>query len=210
MSDSEEPLPNTPLDEVPVSEIGEPLPAPLATVEHGEEMDTIWQMVNMVTPTKGTNSTQLKKYWSEFMARFRHYQHPLDESRTLLVVCHIAKNHLTRNHVPKDIFSLFLDERAFSVWTVHPPDERGILHFEIHPVSKAITGWRNFTMMENSLPDIAMTNLHDWQQGQILMVNTHRHVFPGLVANIPFGGNVYSADLVKKTSQLEKDVAAAK
>jgi hypothetical protein len=106
MSDSEEPLPNTPLDEVPVSEIGEPLPAPLATVEQGEEMDTIWQMVNMVTPTKGTNSTQLKKYWSEFMARFRHYQHPLDESRTLLVVCHIAKNHLTRNHVPKDIFSL--------------------------------------------------------------------------------------------------------
>jgi hypothetical protein len=41
-----------------VSEIGEPLPAPLATVEQGEEMDTIWQMVNMVTPTKGTNSTQ--------------------------------------------------------------------------------------------------------------------------------------------------------
>ena len=89
MSDSEEPMPNTPLDEVPASEIGEPLPAPLATVEQGQEMEVIWRMVNMVTPTKGTNSNQLKKYWSEFMARFRHYQNPLGESRTLLVVCHI-------------------------------------------------------------------------------------------------------------------------
>ena len=60
MSDSEEPLSNTPLDEVPVSEIGEPLPAPLATVEQGQEMEVIWRMVNMVTPTKGTNSNQLK------------------------------------------------------------------------------------------------------------------------------------------------------
>ncbi len=41
MSDSEEPLPNTPLDEGPVSEIGEPLPAPLATVEQGQEMEVI-------------------------------------------------------------------------------------------------------------------------------------------------------------------------
>jgi hypothetical protein len=185
MSDSEEPLSNTPLDEVPVSEIGEPLPAPLATVEQGQEMEVIWRMVNMVTPTKGTNSNQLKKYWSEFMARFRHYQHPLDESRTLLVVCHIPAAHLTRNLSPKEIFGLFLDEKAFSVWAVDPPDERGILHFKLHPVSKAITGWRNFTMMENSLPDIALTNMHDWKQGQILMVNTYRHMIAANVQN-PF------------------------
>ncbi len=41
MSDSEEPLSSTPLDEVPVSEIGELLLAPLATVEQGEEMELI-------------------------------------------------------------------------------------------------------------------------------------------------------------------------
>jgi hypothetical protein len=103
MSDTEEPLQSTPIDEVPVSEIGEPLPAPLSTVKQGEEMDVIWRIVHMVTPTKGTNSTQLKQYWAEFVARYRHYQRPLDESRTLLVICHITANHLTRNYSPKDI-----------------------------------------------------------------------------------------------------------
>ena len=131
MSENDEPFDNTPRDEdIPVSAIGEPLPAPLATAEQGREMETIWRMVSMVTPTKGQLSQSLKQFWTEFMARSRHYVHPLDQSRELLVVCHISVDHLTRNHIPKDLFGLFLDERAFSVWTVNPHEERGFLHFE--------------------------------------------------------------------------------
>ena len=88
MNESDEPFDNTPRDEdIPVSAIGEPLPAPLATAEQGREMETIWRMVNMVTPTKGQLSQSLKQFWTEFMARFRHYVHPLDQSRGLFVVC---------------------------------------------------------------------------------------------------------------------------
>ena len=53
MSDNDEPLDNTPRDEGQVSEFGGPLPAPLATVEQGEEMDTIWRLETIVTPQKG-------------------------------------------------------------------------------------------------------------------------------------------------------------
>ncbi len=62
MSDSEEPLENTPRDEGQLSEFGEPLPAPLATREQGEEMETIWQLETLVAPQKGPESTTLKQY----------------------------------------------------------------------------------------------------------------------------------------------------
>ena len=68
MSDSEEPLDNTPRDEGQVSEFGEPLPTPLATMDQGEEMDTIWRLETLVIPQKGPGSTTLKQYWVEFMA----------------------------------------------------------------------------------------------------------------------------------------------
>ena len=207
MNENDEPFDNTPRDEdIPVSAIGEPLPAPLATAEQGQEMQTIWKLVNMVTPTKGQLSQSLKQFWAEFMARFRHYVHPLDQSRELLVVCHISVDHLTRNHIPKDIFGLFLDERAFSVWTINPHEERGFLHFEKHPLCRAITGWGSFTMMINALPDIALTGLSDWQQAQTLIVNTHHKQFPTRT-QVPFGGNVYPADLVLKTANLERELA---
>ena len=94
MSDSEEPLENTPRDEGQLSEFGEPLPAPLATREHGEVMDKIWQLETLVAPQKGAGSQTLKQYWGEFMARFRHYANPLDESCSVLVICHIDKTQL--------------------------------------------------------------------------------------------------------------------
>ena len=67
------------------------------------------------------------------------------------------------------------------------------------------TGWSDFTMRENALPDIALTGLSDWQQAQTLMVNNYRTQFPAL-HNIPFKGLVYPAELVTKTAQLERDV----
>ncbi len=63
MSDSDEPFDHSPRDEEPsASAIGEPLPAPLATAEQGQEMESIWQMVTMVTPTKGQLSQSLKQF----------------------------------------------------------------------------------------------------------------------------------------------------
>ena len=159
-----------------------------------------------MTPQKGPGSTNLKQYWSDFMAHFRHYANPLDESRRLLVICHIIIIPLARQNTPRDLFSLFLDERAFSVWTVNPLDERGILHFEKHPMCYAVTGWPNFIMRENALPDIVLTGLSDWQQVQTLMVNTYRKTLVGQ-QNVPFKGIVYPADLVTKTTLLEKEVA---
>ena len=210
MSENDEPFDNTPREEdTPTTAIGEPLPAPLATADQGREMESIWQMEKMVTPTKGQLSQTLKQFWEEFMARFRKFAVPLDESRTLLVVCHISTDHLTRGFVPKEVFQLFLDERAFSVWTMHPPDERGILHFEKHSSCRAVTGWRNFTMMMNSLPDIALTALQDWKQAQILLVNQYQKIFPGK-GHVPFGGHVYPPELVEKTARLEKELALQK
>ena len=50
MSDNDEPFNHSPREEEPpASEIGEPLPAPLATAEQGQEMESIWRMVTMVT-----------------------------------------------------------------------------------------------------------------------------------------------------------------
>ncbi len=64
-------------------------------------------------------------------------------------------------------------------------------------------------MMMFALPDIALTGVSDWQQAQALIVNTYHKIFP-TKTNIPFGGNVYPADLVAKTAQLEKEVARQK
>ncbi len=105
MSDNDEPFDHSPRDEeLPASAIGEPLPAPLATPEQGQEMESIWWMATMVTPTKGQLSQNLKQFWNEFMARFRRFDIQMDGSRALLVVCHISVDHLTRNHTPKDVF----------------------------------------------------------------------------------------------------------
>ena len=109
MSDSDEPL-----EIIPTSESSEPSPVPMATADQGREMETIWQMVNMVTPTTGTNSQSLKKFWQEFMARFWHFELPLDESHALMMICHIPLHNLTKGHAPKEVFSPLLDERAFS------------------------------------------------------------------------------------------------
>ncbi len=137
------------------------------------------------------------------MARFRRFDIQMDGSRALLVVCHVSITHLTRNHTPKDVFSLFLYERAFSVWTVNPPGERGIILFEPHATCRAVTNWRKFTMMMNALPDIALTGVSDWQQAQTLIVNFHHKIFPTKTI-VPFGGTVYPADLVAKTARLER------
>ena len=75
-----------PLAITPSSPTVEPLQFPIATADQGREMENIWQMVNMVTPTTGTNSQSLKKYWQEFVSRFRHFELPLDESRALMVI----------------------------------------------------------------------------------------------------------------------------
>ena len=53
MSDSEEPLESTPRDETSLSEFGEPLPAPLATMDQGGEMDTILAHCRCPTIQKG-------------------------------------------------------------------------------------------------------------------------------------------------------------
>ena len=61
-------------------------------------------------------------------------------------------------------------------------------------------------MMMNALPDIALTGVSDWQQAQTLIVNFHHKIFP--TKNIvPFGGTVYPADLVAKTTQSERENA---
>jgi imidazolonepropionase-like amidohydrolase len=65
-------------------------------------------------------------------------------------------------------------------------------------------------MMTNALPQIALTAVSDWQQAQILMVNMYQRLYPNSKTTIPFKGVVYPADLVIKTSQLEKEVALQK
>ena len=88
MSDSDEPFDHCLRDEEPpASEFGEPLPAPLATREQGEVVDTIWRLETLVAPHQGSQT--LTQYWADFKARFRHYANPLDESPSLLVICHI-------------------------------------------------------------------------------------------------------------------------
>ena len=104
---------------------------------------------------------------------------------------------------------MVLADRAFSVWRVDSSDERGILLFEKHPMCHAETGWGSFTMRENALPDIALTSMSDWQQAQTIMVNQYRKYFTNQ-SNVPFKGNVYPADLVTKTTLLEKEVARQK
>ena len=76
MSENDEPLEIT-----PTSRIGETPPILMATADQGKEMETIWQMMAMVTPTTSTNFQSLEKLWNEFMARFRRFELPLDESR---------------------------------------------------------------------------------------------------------------------------------
>ena len=97
MTDDDESLTNTPASDEP------PL-YPMASADQGREMETIWQMVTMVTPTTGKDSQSLKKFWTEFMARFRRFELPLDESRALMVVCHISLDNLTKGHAPKEVF----------------------------------------------------------------------------------------------------------
>ena len=75
MSDNDdEPFDHSPRDEDLDSEIGEFLPAPLATAELRVEMTTIWELATIVNPQKGSWSLNLKGYWGDFMARFRHYE----------------------------------------------------------------------------------------------------------------------------------------
>jgi hypothetical protein len=196
MNVDDETLDNTP----PTIALGEPRSVPLATADQGREMAAIWQIVNLVTPTTGQGSQSLKNFWREFMARFRHYEEPLDASRALLVVCHISLDRLKGG--PKEMFPLLLDERAFSVWSMSPLDDRGLL-FQKHELCRASPGLSEFTMLANSLPDIALTGVSDWQQAQTLMVNTYQKLDPSKT-NIPFKGVVYPAELVVKTSPLEK------
>ncbi len=101
---------------------------------------------------------------------------------------------------------MFLDDLAFSVWKVDSSDERGLLHFEKHPMCFAITGWRSFTMRENALSDIALTSMSDWQQAQTLMVNQYWKYFVNQT-NVSFKDIVYPGDLVTKSALLEKEVA---
>ena len=112
MSENDEPFDNTPREEeIPTTAIGEPLPAPLATADQGQEMESMWQMERMVTPTKGQLSQTLKQFWEEFMARFRKFAIPLDDSRALLVVCHISTDHLTRAR-PQGSFPTILGRKS--------------------------------------------------------------------------------------------------
>jgi hypothetical protein len=106
------------------------------------------------------------------------------------------------------MFPLLLDERAFSVWSMSPLDDRGLL-FQKHELCRASPGLNEFTMLANSLPEIALTGVSDWQQAQTLMVNTYQKIYPSKT-NIPFKGVVYPAELVVKTSKLEKEVALQK
>jgi hypothetical protein len=49
-----------PLAMIPTSPTGETPPIPMATADQGREMETIWQMMTMVTPTTGKDSQSLK------------------------------------------------------------------------------------------------------------------------------------------------------
>ncbi len=61
MNDGEEPFDHSPRDEEPTMyEFGEPLPAPLATREQGEVMDTMRRLETLVAPQKGQGSQTLK------------------------------------------------------------------------------------------------------------------------------------------------------
>ena len=144
------------------------------------------------------------------MSRFRHFEWPLDESRALMVMCHIPLDNLTKGHGPKEVFSLVLDERAFSVWSVTPSDDGKVLLFRTHALCRAEPETNAFTMMVNALPQIALTGLSDWQQAQTLMVNSYQKINPTNKSNIPFKGVVYPADLAMKTTQLEKENALQK
>ena len=64
-------------------------------------------------------------------------------------------------------------------------------------------------MRENVLPDIALTSMSDWQQGQTLMVNQYRKYFVNQT-NVSFKDIVYPGDLVTKTALLEKEVTRQK
>ena len=110
-------------------------------------------------------------------------------------------DNLTKGHAPKEVFSLFLDERVFSVWSVTPSDDEGVLLCQTHALCRARPEKSAFTMMVNALPQIALTGVSDWQQAQALMVNTYQKVNPTNKTNIPFKGVVYPADLVIKTTQ---------
>ena len=205
MSDNDEPLAIT-----PTSPTVEPPQYPMATADQGREMENIWQMINMVTPTTGTNSQSLKKYWQEFVSRFRHFELPLDESRALMVICHIPLHNLTKGHAPKEVFSLFLDERAFSVWSVTPSDDGEALLLQTHALCRSRPEISAFRMMTNALPQIALTAISDWQQAQILIVNTYQKLYPTSKNTIPFKGVVYPPELAIKTTQLGKEVAMQK
>ena len=118
--------------------------------------------------------------------------------------------NLTKGHAPKEVFSLVLDERAFSVWSVTPSDNGEALLFQTHALCRVRPEINEFTMMVNALPQIALTAVSDWQQAQTLMVNTYQKINPTNKSNIPFKGVVYPADLVMKTTQLEKENAYQK
>ena len=205
MNVDDETLEHTP----PTNALGEPISVQPASADDGREMESIWRIVEMVTPTTGQGSQSLKNFWRDFMARFRQVAFPLDESRALMVVCHISLEHLTKGYGPKEVLSLLLDERAFSVWTITPPDDGGVVLFRKHAMCRSPPGQNEFTMMANSLPKIALTGVSDWQQAQALMVNTYQKLFPSRT-NIPFKGAVYPAELVEKTSRLEREVASQK
>ena len=127
-----------------------------------------------------------------------------------MVICNIPLHNLTKGHAPKEVFSLFLDERAFSVWSMTPSDNGEALLFQTHALCRARPETNAFTMMVNALPQIALTAVSDWQQAQILMVNTYQKINPTSKSTIPFKGVVYPADLVIKTTQLERVVALQK
>jgi len=168
MNADDEPLDNTP----PAAALGEPRSVPLASADQGREMESIWHVINIVTPTTGPGSQSLKNFWRDFMARFRHFEEPLDASRALLVVCHISLDQL-KGMGPKEMFQLLLDERAFSVWSMSPVNDGGLL-FQKHALCRASQALTEFTMMANSSPEIALTGISDWQQAQSLMVNTYQ------------------------------------
>ena len=66
--------------------------ASLATAGLRAETTTIWELAIIVFPQKGSWLINSKAYLSDFVARFRPYEASLDESRAVLVICHIAKH----------------------------------------------------------------------------------------------------------------------
>jgi hypothetical protein len=124
-----------------------------------------------------------------------------------MVICTIPAENFTKGLAPKEVFALLLDERAFSVWSVTPSIGDGALLFQTHALCRARPEVSAFTVMVSDLPNIALTGLLDWQQAQTLMVNTYNKLNPLNRTNIPFKGVVYPADLMVKTTQLEKEVA---